>query len=99
MNTEPYYGCPNLPGGGSGQNIWYRIPSFAYLDLCSPTEAGCGGRHGAYIQGNDADVCDTGNGATSCLVGKFTDVLSVGTVGPGVAGGTGSKALGVQLIK
>jgi hypothetical protein len=100
INTEPNYGCPNAPGGGTGQNIWYKMPSFAYLQLCAPSDADCGGRHGAYIQGNDSSVCDTGNGATSCLVGRFVDILSTGTVGAGgPGGGTGSKALGVQLIK
>ena len=100
INTPDYYGCPELPGTGNGQNIWYKMPSFAYLELCAPSDPDCGGRHGAYIQGNDSSVCDTGNGATSCLVGKFVDILSTGTVGAGGAGGgTGSKALGVQLIK
>ncbi len=99
INTPPYYGCPNLPGGGSGQNIWYRIPSFAHFQLCDPAIAACGGRHGAYISGDNSAVCDTGNGSTSCLVGQFVDILSTGTVGPGVGAGTGSKALGVQLIK
>jgi hypothetical protein len=99
VNTEPYYGCPNLPGGGNGQNIWYRMPSFAYFELCDPAMAGCGGRQGAYISGSNKAECDTGNGSTSCLVGKFTDILGTGTVGPGVGAGTGSKALGVQLIK
>jgi hypothetical protein len=51
------------------------------------------------MSGGNAAECDTGNGATSCLVGKFTNILSTGTVGPGVGSGTGSKALGVQLIK
>ncbi len=99
IETSPYYGCPNLPGGGNGQNIWYRMPSFAYFQLCDPAMAGCAGRQGAYIKGNDSAVCNTGNGSTSCLVGKFIDILSTGTVGPGSGSGTGSKALGVQLIK
>lgn len=99
VNNPPNYGCPNAPGGGDGQNIWYRIPSFAYFELCSPTMDGCGGRHGAYISGSNQAECDTGNGSTSCLVGRFTDILATGTVGPGVGAGTGSKALGVQLIK
>lgn len=93
------YGCPNPPGGGNGQNIWYRMPSFAYFELCSPADPDCGGRHGAYIQGTNAAECDTGNGATSCLVGRFTDILTTGTVGSGIGSGTGMKALGVQLIK
>jgi Flp pilus assembly protein TadG len=99
VNQDPKYGCPNDVGGGDGQNIWYRIPSFAYFVICSPTMDGCGGRHGAYISGSNQAECDTGNGSTSCLVGKFMDILGTGTVGPGVGAGTGSKALGVQLIK
>ncbi|HXG26928.1 MAG TPA: pilus assembly protein TadG-related protein [Candidatus Binatia bacterium] len=99
VSTGPNFGCPNPVGGGEGQNIWYRIPSFAYFVPCSPTMAGCGGRHGAYISGSNKAECDTGNGSTSCLVGKFMDILGTGTVGPGVGAGTGSKALGVQLIK
>jgi hypothetical protein len=97
--TGPNYGCPNSPGGGNGQNIWYRMPSFAYFELCEPSDPDCGGRHGAYIQGDNSAECDTGNGATACLVGKFTDILSTGTVGPGIGSGTGMKALGVQLIR
>jgi len=99
INNPPNYGCPNLPGGGNGQNIWYRMPSFAYFEVCDPADPECGGRHGAYVSGNSKQECDTGNGATQCLVGKFVDILSTGTVGPGVGAGTGSKALGVQLIK
>ena len=99
VSLEPYYGCPNLPGGGDGQNIWYRMPSFAFFELCSPSLDECSGRHLAYISGSNAAECDTGNGATSCLVGKFINILASGTVGPGVGAGTGNKALGVQLIR
>lgn len=99
INTAPNFGCPNAPGGGSGQNIWYRMPSFAYFELCDPSNVSCGGREGAYISGGNAAQCDTGNGASSCLVGKFIDILATGTVGPGVGSGTGSKTIGVQLIK
>jgi hypothetical protein len=99
INQSPYYGCPHLPGGGDGQNIWYRMPSFAYFELCHPSDPDCGGRQGAYISGGNAAECDTGNGATSCLVGRFTNILSTGTVGPGVGAGTGSKSIGIQLIK
>jgi hypothetical protein len=99
INTGPFYGCPNLPGGGNGQNVWYRMPSFAYFELCSPDDPACGGRHGAYISGGNASECNTGNGATSCLVGKFTDIVTTGTVGPGIGAGTNMKALGVQLIR
>jgi hypothetical protein len=75
------------------------MPSFAYFELCDPSVGACGGREGAYLSGSNEAECDTGNGSTSCLVGKFTDILGTGTVGPGVGAGTGSKAIGVQLIK
>src|SRR5919107_549337 len=65
--TQPNYGCPAGDLGGSGTNQWYRMPSFAFLQLCSPTLAGCGGLEGAYLSGNNSAICDTGNGSTSCL--------------------------------
>ncbi|HEY4227551.1 MAG TPA: pilus assembly protein TadG-related protein [Candidatus Limnocylindrales bacterium] len=97
--TAPNYGCPTGDLGGNGSNVWYRMPSFAFLELCGPAVAGCGGLHGAYIQGNNSAVCDTGNGATACLVATFKHIMATGTVGAGVGSGTGSKAVGVQLIK
>jgi Flp pilus assembly protein TadG len=103
VNTPTSYGCSNL--GGNGQNQWYRIPSFAHFQLCVDTDPDCmafgvNAPFGAYINGNNRSVCDTGNGATSCLVGKFVSIISTGTVGPGVGGGSGnSKAVGVQLIR
>jgi hypothetical protein len=98
--TEPNYGCPaGALGAGGGTQIWYRFPSFAFLELCGPGISGCNGKHAAYLQGNDGAVCDTGNGATSCLVVKFKHVMGTGTVGAGVGSGTGNKAVGVQLIK
>ena len=97
--TAPDYGCPAGALGGGGANIWYRFPSFAFLELCGPGVPGCNGRHAAYIQGNNSAICDTGNGATACLFAKFKHVMGTGTVGAGVGSGTGSKAVGVQLIK
>lgn len=101
--TAPNYGCPAGSLGGNGSNQWYRMPSFAYFQLCVGSDSVCqseGAPHGAYVNGNNSAVCDTGNGATSCLVGRFVEILSTGTVGPGVGGGsTGTKAVGVQLIK
>lgn len=96
-------GCPNSAIGGSGQNQWYRMPSFAHFQLCISTDPDClavGASFGAYVNGNNSAVCDTGNGATACLVGKFASVVSTGTIGAGFGGGSGnSKAVGVQLIK
>jgi Putative Flp pilus-assembly TadE/G-like len=97
--TQPYYGCPAGSLGGNGTNQWYRMPSFAFLELCSPTLAGCGGLEAAYIAGSNSAICDTGNGATSCLVARFVHKMATGTVGAGVGSGTGNKAVGVQLIK
>jgi hypothetical protein len=97
--TAPNYGCPAGDLGGNGVNQWYRFPSFAFLQLCGPAVAGCGGLDAAYISGSNAAICDTGNGSTSCLVAKFVDIMGTGTVGAGVGSGTGSKAIGVQLIK
>ncbi len=103
INTSPNFGCPAGDLGGNGSNMWYRIPSFAHFRLCSATDADCqnaGTPFGAYLNGNNKAVCDTGNGATSCLVGKFESIVRTGTIGAGVGGGTGnSKAIGVQLIK
>ncbi len=101
--TAPNYGCPAGALGGNGSNQWYRMPSFAYFQLCSNADPACTSviaDHGAYVNGNNAAVCDTGNGATSCLVGKFVSIMGSGTVGPGAGGGSsGVKVVGVQLIK
>ncbi len=102
VDTPDNYGCPAGALGGNGTNQWYRMPSFAYFQLCADEDANCqaaGAEHGAYLTGSNS-VCDTGNGATSCLIGQFVEILSSGTVGPGVGGGnSGVKAVGVQLIK
>ena len=87
VGVAPSYGCSDI--GGSGSNQWYRIPQLAAFEL-----------ERAYVNGNNRGVCDTGNGATSCLVGKFVNFVTTGTVGPGIGGGTTDGAvLGVQLIK
>jgi hypothetical protein len=103
INTPPNYGCPAGALGGNGAQQWYRLPSFAYFQFCISTDSACvaiGATHGAYVNGNNRPVCDTGNGATSCLVGRFVEILGTGTVGPGVGGGTTStKAIGIQLIQ
>jgi len=103
INTGPNFGCPAGDLGGNGSNQWYRIPSFAHFRLCIATDVDCqaaGTPFGAYLNGNNKAVCDTGNGATSCIVGKFESIIRTGRIGAGVGGGTGnSKAIGVQLIK
>jgi len=102
INTGPNYGCPAGGLGGNGTNQWYRMPSFAFFQFCTITDPECvavGANHGAYTNGSNS-VCDSGNGATSCLIGRFVDVVASGTVGPCVGGGiAGNKTVGVQLIK
>jgi hypothetical protein len=98
--TGPNFGCPpGALGAGGGAPVWYRMPSFAFFQLCSPSTTGCNGLQAAYIGGNNAAECDTGSGATACIVGKFLHIMASGTVGAGLGSGTGSKAIGVQLIK
>jgi hypothetical protein len=87
VKVAPNYGCSDV--GGHGSNQWYRIPQFGAFLL----------EH-AYINGNDKAHCDTGNGATSCIIGTFVNFISTGTVGPGIGGGTTDGAIiGTQLIK
>lgn len=101
--TPPNYGCPAGDLGGNGQDNWYRMPSFAYFQFCGPSDPDCtaaGALHGAYVNGNNSSVCDSGNGATSCLVGKFVQILATGTVSAGQgSGNNGPSVIGVQLIK
>ena len=103
VKTPSDYGCPPGDLGGNGANQWYRMPSFAHFKLCISTDPDCqaaNAQFGAYLSGNNASECDTGNGATSCLVGKFVSIVNTGTIGAGFGGGSGnSKAVGVQLIK
>lgn len=100
VSVGPTYGCDNV--GGNGTNNWYRMPSFAHLQLCISTDPDCqaaGYNYGAYISGSNNPICG-GNGATSCVVGKFESIIGTGTIGAGVGAGQGnSKAVGVQLIK
>ena len=54
---------------------------------------------GAYVNGNNRSICDTGNGATSCLVGRFVSFVTKGTVGPGNGVNQATNEIGVQLIR
>lgn len=81
-------GCPPANTGGSGVNQWYHLPSFAAFRLDYPK--------GAYINGTNTVPCDTGNGATSCIVGTFVRYVGGGAVGewdPEAA------MAGVQLVR
>ena len=87
VKVAPNYGCSDI--GGNGSNQWYRFPVFSSFIL----------EH-AWVNGVHKAECDTGNGATSCLIGVFVDFQTSGTVGPGIGGGTTDSGVrGVQLIK
>ena len=58
------------PAPIGGVNQWYYFPQAAAINLT-----------GVYISGSHADVCDTGNGATSCITGSFVDSAIQGEVG------------------
>ncbi len=71
--TGPTKNDCNDPGG-NGSNQWYHIGAMASFTFCSSSDADCAAvnvTHGAYINGSNKVPCDTGNGATSCLAGKF----------------------------
>jgi hypothetical protein len=103
VSSPPSYGCPNRGNnngnGGGGNNIWYRMVSIDNFELCSPATTGCGGRHGAYVNGKDnSAICRTvsGSAATSCLIGFFRHISAVDWTN---TGGTVSQSFGVQLIR
>jgi hypothetical protein len=105
-NTQPsgpgVEDCPAANVGGNGMQQWYHLAGMSTLELCSTADADCvaeGFNHGAYVQGNNKPTCDTGNGATSCLVGKFVKIVYEGEVqaAPGV--NTGSSVVGIQLVE
>ena len=97
--------CPAGNVGGHGSNQWYHLPQFAAFPLCSSTIPECMSNtygksftQGAYVNGNNRSICDTGNGATSCLVGRFVSFIRAarsardGVTGPRT--GSGSSSFG-----
>ena len=93
--------CPEGHVGGNGSNQWYHLPQFAAFQFCGPTVPACvaaGYTQGAYISGSNP-VCDTGNGATSCLAGRFVNFITKGTVGPATGVNPGNNLIGVQLFE
>ena len=84
--------CP-LGETPTGQQSWYHFPTYASFFLT-----------GVYIQGNHRAECDTGNGATSCLHGRFVDTAGTGTVGQFIPPNPNapppvSEFFGVQLVR
>ena len=93
--------------GGNGSNQWYHVAQMATFVFCGPAggtnDADCQNHSpaindGAYINGNNKNICDTGNGATSCLAGKFTILSQSGEVSAAPPPNPGTADVGVQLI-
>jgi Putative Flp pilus-assembly TadE/G-like len=80
--------CPPGNVGGTGSNQFYHVPALSALRLDFPKAA--------YINGSNPQ-CDTGNGATSCIMGTFVNFITQGVVAAG--GTTITGAVGVQLIR
>ena len=92
-------GCPPANVGGNGQNQWYHLPQFAAFQFCGGTPNWCTGYdHGHYVQGNNSSTCDTGNGATTCLVGRFVDFITNTTITGNVGANANTGLIGVQFI-
>jgi len=99
--------CPVGHVGGTGSNQWYHLPQFAAFQFCGGTPNWCDGSggglpyaKGAYVSGTDKAICDTGNGATSCLAGRFVRFIGGPyTVGPGSGVSAGTNVVGVQLLR
>ena len=99
--------CPPGHIGGNGSNQWYHVAQMATFVFCGPSggtnDADCANHgptinDGAYINGNNKNICDTGNGATSCLAGKFTVLSESGEVSAAPPPNPGTASVGVQLI-
>lgn len=100
-------GCLANLDDGNGTKMWYYLKEIKSLLLCGPGIPLCDSAlppfvKGAYINGSNA-ICDTGNGATGCLVGIFeSSFVSPGSIDanfPG-GGGAGSNAgISVVLIR
>lgn len=106
--TDPNFGCPAGNVGGNGQNQWYHLPQFGAFQFCGGSPNVCPNVHsqtgqtytaGAYVNGSNKPQCDTGNGGTSCLVGRFVDFLTNTTITGNVGANSNTGILGVQLLE
>ncbi len=85
--------------GGNGSNQWYHLPQFAAFQFCGGTPNWCTSyEFGSYVQGVNTATCDTGNGATSCLVGRFIDFITNTTITGNIGANANTGLIGVQLI-
>lgn len=94
--------CPAGALGGNGPDQWTHLAAMTAFELCGVTVPECvaaGYDHGAYIQGSNGAICDTGNGATDCLVGRFKIVSYTGQVTAAPGPDPDNQSVGIQLIK
>jgi Flp pilus assembly protein TadG len=110
-NTKPsgpgITDCPLANVGGNGTNQWYHLAGMSSFRLCTDSGSdtdfvndcvSAGFTHGSYVQGNQP-ACDQGNGATSCLAGKFVVVSYEGEVAASPGVNSASSVPGIQLIR
>jgi Flp pilus assembly protein TadG len=93
--------CPvgESPATGNG---WYHFAAMTSFELCGPAIPECvsaGYSHGSYVQGSNGSFCNTGNGATDCLVGRFKTTSFSGQVTAAPGPDPNNQTLGIQLIK
>jgi hypothetical protein len=101
--------CPAANVGGHGSNQWYHVAGMSTFQFCTDdgsmpecTTAGGAPKNyaqGAYVNGNNKTVCDTGNGATSCLAGKFKVISYEGSVEAAPGTNQQTSTVSVQLIR
>jgi len=105
--------CPAPNVGGNGQQQWYHLQEMASFQFCGGTPNWCDGTYGpdndipgpgyaqgAYVNGINTATCDTGNGGTSCLAGRFVKIVGGPyTVGPGTGTNLETSVIGVQLLR
>jgi Flp pilus assembly protein TadG len=100
--------CPVDQVGKGGSNQWYHLAGMSSFRLCSTDPADdatlvekCGDKgftQGTYMNGSNP-ICDTGNGATSCLAGMFEEIVYEGEVQAQPGANSGSSVVGIQLIE
>ncbi len=91
-NTQPLGNdmgdCPPANVGGTGSNQWYHLYGFTAMEIKE-----------VHISGSSND-CDTGNGATSCIVGEIAYFIPpFSTVRAGNALWSPNTLVGVQLVR
>jgi len=93
--------CPVGHVGGNGSNQWYHLAGMSAFELCSAATPECvanGWTHGTYVSGSSPE-CDTGNGGTSCLAGRFISLNYEGEVQANPGANTGTAVVGIQLVE